>query len=811
MSKAKTPPIIAIHQYNYIILTETHPQSNQTLKATQNMKLQIIFHLLLWSFKFVFIGVILVSFIFLGLQKNLPSTEKITTTQLKTPLRVFSSEGLLIAEFGDERRKPIDIKSAPKELINAILASEDSHFYSHFGVDPKGILRAAINNYRTGTKQGASTITQQVAKNYFLSSEQTYSRKIREIMLALKIESTLDKDQILNLYFNKIFLGHRAYGFAAAADVYYGKSLDELTISEQAMLAGLPKAPSRHNPLSNPEKAKVRRDYVLERLLINDWISQKEYEIAVKTPLSAKRQNRKSEVDAPYVAEMVRLKILELYGKEAYWQGLDVYTNIQKKPQLAANQALRENLLKYDQRHGFRGALKSLTKLPKNTWHSELQTIQPSGAIIPAVVTAVENKKISLLSRNNKNISITLESSLWAKKYISADIVGSIPTDFNKLVQIGDIVYAEPDSKNPPTWKLSQLPQAQGALISTEAKTGKIIALAGGFDFYFNNYNRVTQAKRQPGSSLKPFIYAAALDKGYTADTKISGSPIVIEDVSQGTVWRPQNYSQKIYPPTPIRVALARSMNLVSVRLLRAIGLDYGRNYLARFGFNKDRLAKSLSLALGSGSLTPLELNRAYTAIANSGYLIEPQIIDKIESRNGTVLFQQTVQKFCDQCSESSEKMAPRIMPVNTNYTLNSMLKDAVLYGTAKKAQALKRNDLAGKTGTTNDYVDAWFNGFGGGIVTTAWVGFDTPQTLGHAESGGRTALPIWVDYMKNVLSDRPEKHLSKPANLYIPKANSTDFQVKSSNNDSNNNPIPPTRPTNSQQNTRPETIESLF
>ncbi|MGH1428273.1 MAG: penicillin-binding protein 1A [Arenicella sp.] len=764
-------------------MTENNPTTPKAIKQNRFNKSSFCFHLFLWACKFAFIGATIVSFVFLSLQRELPSTASITSTQLKTPLRVFSAEGLLIAEFGDERRKPMDLESAPKQLINAILASEDSNFYSHFGIDLKGILRAIINNYQTGSRQGASTITQQVARNYFLSSEQTYSRKIREIMLALKLESTLSKNDILNLYFNKIFLGHRSYGFAAAADVYYGKTLEQLTIAEQAMLAGLPKAPSRNNPISNPERAKIRRDYVLERLLKNNWITQEQHQTAINSPLTAERQRKKTLINAPYVAEMVRQNVLKTYGNEAYWQGLDVYTNIQKNSQAAANSALRKSLLNYDKRHGFRGPLKSVKDLPKSNWAIELQNIQPSGSIIPAVIDDVKKEVASLLTRDNEKVSITLKNSSWAKKYISSDIVGSTPQNLTKILKVGDIVYIEPDTEEQNTWKLSQLPQAQGALVSTEIKSGKIIALAGGFDFYFNNYNRVTQAKRQPGSSLKPFIYAAALDKGYTPSSKISGAPIVIEDVSQGTVWRPQNYSQKIYPPTPLRVALAKSMNLVSVRLLRAIGVDYGRDYLAKFGFQKDRLAKSLSLALGSGSATPLEVNRAYATIANSGYLITPRIIDRIESRNGTILFKQGQQKFCDNCNESSEKIAPRVMPKTTNFIINDMLKDVVRYGTAKKAQTLNRGDLGGKTGTTNDYVDAWFNGFGGGLVTTSWIGFDTPQTLGYAESGGRTALPMWIDFMKVALADRPEYQLDKPYGMAeLKKTPANDFQTNPQN-----------------------------
>ena len=788
-------------------LAQSASSTSTTSHKPMSLKSKLVFFTLLWSLKLIFIGVFLASFVFLSLHQNLPSTADITSTKLKTPLRVFSSEGLLIAEFGDERRKPIDIETAPESLIKAILASEDSNFYSHIGIDFKGIIRAAINNYLSaGSRQGASTITQQVARNYFLSSEQTYSRKIREIMLALKLESTLSKNQILDLYFNKIFLGHRSYGFAAAADVYYGKKLEELTIAEQAMLAGLPKAPSKNNPLSNPERAKLRRNYVLERLYENNWVSKQELETEKVAPISAKRQKSRSEVEAPYVAEMVRLKVIELYGEQAYWQGLDVYTNIQQGSQLAANQSLRTHLLNYDKRHGFRGPIKSLAETKKSSWINELQQIQPSGKIIPAVVVQVTKDQAKLLSRNQDSLTISLKDSLWAKKHISSDIVGSTPKNLKKMLSIGDVVYVEPTLDQSSSWQLSQLPQAQGALIATDAQTGKIIALVGGFDFYFNNYNRATQAKRQPGSSLKPFIYAAALDKGYNSETKISGAPIAIEDAAQGTVWRPQNYNKKFYPPTSLRVALARSMNIVSIRLLRAIGLDYGRNYLSKFGLQQERLVKSFSLALGSGNFTPFEINRAYTAIANNGYLVNPQLIDRIENRDGTILFKQENQKFCDQCVvDPTEKLAPRIMPKTTSYVINNMLQDAVNFGTAKKALVLERNDLGGKTGTTNDYIDAWFNGFGGGIVATTWIGFDTPQTLGHAESGGRTALPMWIDFMKVALQSKAEKQLKKPKGVFIPSSNAENFEVYGTQDQPEQQDIQPSR------SVAPSTIESLF
>ena len=811
MSLLLTTPILTFLCKNQLILTDDEKNITPPEKVGSSWKSWLAFQALLWSFKFIFIGLFIVSFVFLSLQKNLPSTESISTTEFKTPLRVYSSEGLLIAEYGDERRKPLDVSSAPKQLVQAILASEDSNFFSHFGIDPKGIIRAAINNYRDGSTQGASTITQQVAKNYFLSSEQTYSRKIREIMLALRLESVLSKEEILNLYFNKMFLGHRSYGFAAAAEVYYGKTLEELSLPESAMLAGLLKAPSKNNPISNPISAKIRRNYVLQRLLDNEWISDEQYNQAIATPLSAKRQKSPTEVNAPYVAEMVRLEVLKRYGEKAYWHGLDVYTTIEQLPQESANTALRNGLLEYDKRHGYRGPLRSFSEIPYENWANELQNIQPSGSIQPAVVLEANKENLKVLARDNQEYTINLENSSWAKKYKTANVVGDSPKSMTDLAKTADVIYIEPSVDDSEVWMLSQLPQAQGAIVSTEAQTGNIIALAGGFDYYFNNYNRVTQAERQPGSTLKPFIYAAALDKGYTPYTKVSGAPIVIEDVSQGTVWKPQNYSQKIYPPTSLRVALAKSMNLVSVRLLRAIGVDYGHEYLSKFGFEKTRIAKSLSLALGAGNLTPLEVNRAFASIANGGYLVEPRIIDRIQSRDGTIIYEQDSPNLCENCEVGISGNSPRIMPKETNYIIDSMLKDVVNIGTGRKALAIERTDLAGKTGTTNDYVDAWFNGYGGGIVATSWIGFDTPQTLGHAESGGRTALPMWIEFMNKALQDRPEVQLSRPANVAAVKPLSSDIENTQTNiqaPESSNNQEPSIESPSTQES---NTIESLF
>ena len=699
-------------------------------------------------------GIIISGFTALLIANNLPSTTEILKTELKIPLRVYAADGKLLAEYGDERRKPTDIDELPDSLIKAILASEDDRFFNHVGIDISGIIRAIITNYRSGeSQQGASTITMQVARNYFLSSEKTYVRKLREVMLAFKLESTLSKQEILKLYVNKIFLGHRAYGFGAAAEVYFGKPPKELTISEQATLAGLPKAPSRDNPISNPEKAEIRRNYVLSRLLTKGWVNKQEYETAKAEPINAIKHQRNIEVSAPYVAEMVRASLVDAYGTDVYWQGWEVHTTIQPTEQESANTSLRKGLIAYDRRHGFRGALENV-KTPTNKTDAlkKLSTIQHSSDIIPAIVTNISQEKATLLTKRNDEVTLSQEGIKWAKKQISSNQVGNKPKSITNVLKIGDIVYVE---KIQGKWQLSQLPQIQGAIVSIEPSSGKIISLSGGFDYYFNKYNRATQAKRQPGSGIKPFVYAAALAKGYNPSSLISGAPIVVDEPSQGTIWRPQNYSGKFYGPTSIRSSLTRSLNTVSVRLLRSIGVDFARDYINSFGLDKERLPKSLSLALGAGQLTPLEVATAYSALANTGYLVQPYLIEKIISRHGETLYQRPKNQLCDSCSNASvtAEISPRVMTKQDNFLIVNIMQDVVRYGTAKKALALNRNDLAGKTGTTNDYVDAWFSGFTPSLATTVWVGFDTPQTMGRAESGGRAALPIWIDYMRTALS----------------------------------------------------------
>ncbi len=785
-------------------------------------------------------GFIIVGFLIVLFSRELPDAASIRGMELKVPLRVFSADDLLISEFGDERRKPLSYEDIPQNLINAVLASEDDGFFEHGGIDIKGLIRATLSNFRSGSSgQGASTITMQVARNFFLTRDKTYTRKIKEVILAIRLEQNLSKEEILSLYINKIFLGHRAYGFGAAAEVYYDKPIYELSLAEIAMLAGLPKAPSTFNPLRNPDRAIIRRNYVLGRLKELKLISLNDYQVAANAPISAEKHIRKTGLVAPHIAEMVRAQLTEQFGEGAYWQGLNVYTTIESEQQNAAAKALRRGLQAYDRRHGFRGAVGKvdLGKLQEanseldEAYEATLSTYPNSQEQIPALVLASEEKSAQVWTSNFGSIVLPLESSTWAKRHKTANLVGNKPEAMSDIITAGDVIYIQPDNaavkkkiddqedeiaqEAPLAWRLSQIPEVSGALISMQPNTGRILSLIGGYDFFLNKYNRAVQSIRQPGSNIKPFIYSAALDQGFTTASLISGAPIVITDPAHGTLWRPENYSGKFFGPTRMREALGKSMNLVSIRLLRAIGIPAARDYVSRFGVDMNRFSPTLTMALGSGGITPLEMLSAYGSLANSGYKVKPYFIEKITDRNGEIVFQAPKPEFCDACytdylpkpepSEALEEpllatdieentieqpepvdtaeepnenstadlpetyQAPRVMSHANNFLTVSMLKDVVRRGTARKALALNRQDLAGKTGTTNDYIDAWFTGFNSQVATTVWIGFDNPATMGRGEAGSVAALPIWVDYMKTGLKGVPEDSADVPE--YIEEA----------------------------------------
>jgi len=724
-------------------------------------------------------GILLAATVALILTPTLPSLDDLSGDRLKVPLRVYSAEGTLIAEFGEERRIPVTTREVPPQLIQAILAAEDDAFYVHQGVDFQGILRAAINNFRRGgTHEGASTITMQVARNYFLSPEKTYSRKIKEILLAFKIEREFGKDRILELYLNKIFLGSRAYGFAAAGQIYFGKNLSDLTLPEMALLAGLPKAPSRYNPMVNPESALERRGYVLRRMLKLGYINEAAFTEAMNAPIGASRHALQFNLDAPYVAEMVRQYVVGKYSETSYAEGYNVYTTIHAKDQQAAQAALRKALIDYDRRHGWRGPAghENINRKTEAARLDELLKDYPVvGGLLPALIVHTEEKLAIAYTQDGARAELDLPTMSWAMRYIDEDTLGPPPKKATDLLHVGDVVYLQrTEVDGEARWKLVQLPDVEGGFVSINPNDGAILALAGGFDFFSNQYNHVTLAQRQPGSGFKPFIYSAALDKDFTPASLISGAPIVIEDVSLEDEWRPEDYSRKFFGPTRLRKALALSLNLVAVRLLRAITPEYAAEYMGRFGFDPARLPKNLSLTLGTAEATPLQMASAFAVFANGGYRIEPYLITRIEDAKHNILEQANPITVCPDCpppkTEDPAKPAPRYaeqaITRQNSFLMNSILRDTVSYGTAQAANVLNRKDLAGKTGTTNDHRDAWFNGFNSDLVGIAWVGFDQNESLGKGETGGRAALPMWIDYMRVVLDGVPEKPLVPPPGI---------------------------------------------
>lgn len=776
------------------------------------------FFLKLAIFSFCF-GLLAVAGLSLYLNPQLPSVESLRSIKLQTPLQIYSADNLLIAEFGEKRRKPIAIEEVPPLFTKAILAAEDDRFEKHFGVDIRGLMRAAIQLLTSGSMQtGGSTITMQVARNYFLTRERTFSRKFNEILLALQIEQELTKEEILELYVNKIYLGNRAYGIQAAAQVYYGKDIRDLSLAQLAMIAGLPKAPSSYNPIANPERAMVRRDWILQRMLKLNYIEQELYDHAIRQPITAGYHGLQPELEAPYIAEMVRTKLLEQYSaEELYTSGLKAYTTIQSKLQKSANEAVQRGLLAYDRRHGYRGPeghIQLDIDDPIADAKEKLATLSSIGPLRPAVVLTVNERSVTVLLEPESQIEILWDGLKWARPFINVNATGKIPETAGAILKAGDIIRIVQGVDN--QWMLAQVPTAQGALVSLRPSDGAILSLVGGFSFQQSKFNRAIQAARQPGSNFKPFLYTAALDRGYTAASMINDAPVVFnDDLLEGT-WRPENYSGKFFGPTRLRQALYQSRNLVSIRLLRAIGIPFAISYVKRFGFEADRLPRDLSLALGSAEFTPLEIVSGYATFANGGYKVNSYYIDRLTDNNGRTLFQTTPYTVCPLCerdqgesldqqleaalmqeleqektrenttpriaddaTESEEFSAIKLKPIQKKvlpaeriieprlaYIIDSILKDVITRGTGRRARVLGRNDLAGKTGTTNDQKDAWFSGYNGNIVATTWIGFDQPQTLGRREVGGYAALPVWIDFMEEALAGMPQTPREQPNNL---------------------------------------------
>ncbi len=764
------------------------------------------------------VAIIISASLYLYLRPGLPPVEQLLDVKLQTPLRVYSKDKRLIAEFGEKRRAPVTIEQIPTIQLQAFLAAEDSRFYEHFGVDIKGLTRAAIELISTGSIQsGGSTITMQVAKNYFLSRDRTFIRKFSEILLALQIERELDKDKIFELYLNKIYLGNRAYGIAAAAQVYYDKPVNELSLAQMAMLAGLPKAPSAYNPLADPERAMIRRNWILGRMKELGYISEDAWSLAVEAPLTASYNTRETEVDADYIAEMARAEMVRRFGDEAYTDGYSVTLTVDGLKQQTATNALRAGLESYDRRHGFRGAVGQIDIDGKSTdeLSEDIANYPRVEGLVPAIVTSVEDPKgeVQVHTRLFGPATMAFETMAWARRHRTESLTGPEPKKPSDVVTAGDVIYvkllelpAAPDDTDNEdresgiqgslTVALAQVPRVEGALISLDAQTGAIEALAGGYSFNQSKYNRATQAQRQPGSTFKPFLYLAALENGRTPATIYNDAPIVFEDSELETAWRPQNSSGQFYGPTTLREGLYRSRNLVSIRLLRELGIGTTLNYLKQLKLPTDNMPSNLSLSLGSGLLTPMELARGFAVIANGGYDVQPYLIENIREPDGTLVYEAPKTILCDRNCEqleqehessaahtentpetdgmqlpaSAEPEGPRIMrrlaDSRSVYMMHSIMQDVIQRGTGRRATALGRNDLAGKTGTTNEQKDTWFAGYNHSLATTVWVGFDQPAPLGRSEYGASTALPIWIDYMKVALAEAPSSTMPRPNGL---------------------------------------------
>jgi penicillin-binding protein 1A len=677
---------------------------------------------------------------------NLPDISDLSDYRPKLPLRVYSAEGLLMGEFGEERRNLTPIREIPKVMVNAVLAIEDARFYSHGGVDYKGLVRAALANLGRVKSQGASTITMQVARNVYLSSEKTFTRKLYEVLLTFKLEHMLSKDQILEIYMNQIFLGNRAYGFAAASEAYFGKPLKELTIAEAAMLAGLPKAPSAYNPISNPSRARTRQLYIIDRMVENGFITAAEADAAKKQELHVRSGSDNTKVHAEYIAETVRQLVYAQYGDEAYTRGLNVFTTIKSDEQDAAYKSLRKGIMDYERRQIYRGP-EEFVELSANAKEADdeiddaLAEHPDNGDVLAAVVLEADPKKIVAVRQTGERIEIVGEGLRPAQSGLSDKAPPKIK------IRRGAVIRIARTPKN--TWEITQLPEVEGAFVAVDPRDGAIRALVGGFDFNKNKFNHVTQAWRQPGSGFKPFIYSAALEKGFTPSTIVNDAPLFFDaGVTGGQPWEPKNYDGKFEGPMPLHRALAQSKNMVSIRILQAVGAQNAQDWITRFGFDADKHPPYLTMALGAGSVTPMQMAMAYSVFANGGYRMNPWLITKITDQKGKPLVE-------SQPPLPNESV--RAIDARNAFIMERLLQEVARSGTAAKAQRdLKRPDLYGKTGTTNDSIDTWFNGFQPTLVAIVWMGYDTPRSLGDRETGGGLSLPVWINFMQTALKGVP-------------------------------------------------------
>lgn len=830
--------------------------------------------LLFSSFLGLFLAALFSTAIYFYLKPELPSMEALKDVRFQVPLRVYSRDEKLIAEFGEKRRTPIKYADVPDAFIKAVLAAEDQDFFKHSGIDIKGLARAAkllIQN-KGEIRGGGSTITMQLTRALFLSKEQSFKRKFKEIILALQIEQELSKEEILELYFNEIYLGKRAYGIQAAANVYYNKNIDQLTLAQLAMIAGLPKAPSSFNPINNPERALIRRDWILKRMLALSFISEQQYNTAINEELSAKDYGQSTEIEAPYVAEMIRNDLYAQFGEAVYTEGYKAFATIDSKLQSYANRAVNFGIHEYDERHGYKGVIKNInapeldslkitfleknfigkeqpaqkiqnllheshpkeqtinehynltllaslleqTQLDTNAYFENIKTITPLEVALTLFIDEEKNTALLLL-KNNSIITLEAEQVLWAAPFIDRNTIGEVPEKISQILKSGDLIYLRKNLEN--KWRLAQIPDVQGALVAIKPIDGSVLALVGGYDHNMSKYNRVIQGGRQAGSTFKPFIYTKALEEGFTAASIINDAPVVFDDAALEETWRPENSGGNFYGPTRLRQALYRSRNLVSIRILSKLGINSTIESMERFGFEKEQLPANLSLALGSASLTPMQIANGFTVFANGGYRVFPYYLQEVKNFNDETIFKMNPVIVCPACpdplpKENTEEMpeqetllAPKNTQVNSepssdnnnvatdlattlnepvaikkaesiieprvNYIIDNILADVIKRGTGTAALSLGRNDLRGKTGTTNEQVDAWFAGYNTDIVASAWMGFDTPKSLGQGEYGAVAALPIWKNFMENALANTEEKTLAQPSGLVTVKINS--------------------------------------
>jgi penicillin-binding protein 1A len=734
------------------------------------------------------------------LRPALPDVTAIKDIRLQVPLRVYSRDGKLIAQFGEQRRIPLAFDAIPTQFVNAVLAAEDDNFFQHSGVDYPGLIRAIVRHLLSGERaEGGGTITMQLTRGIFLSAEKTYRRKLQEIFLALRIEQELTKQEILALYVNKMFLGQRAYGVGAAAEVYFGKTVDQLTLPEIALIAGTFRLPSRDNPIANADLARQRRSYVLRRMREKEFITLDEHDAANAAPVESKLHGPAVEIEAPYVAEMARAALLERYGAEAYTSGYEAVTTIDSRLQIAAVRALRSALLDYDQRHGYRGPLGRVSidaKATEKEWTQVLEEYAPRVGLEPALIVKIGEKEAVAFSRTHGRVNLKWSAFSWAREPRPDSSLGPALERASDALAVGDVIYVAQERSG--DWRMVQMPEAQGAFVALDPQDGGVAALIGGFDYYASNYNRAVQARRQPGSAFKPFLYSAALEQGFTPASIINDAPLVIEDPTLEASWRPQNNSREFRGPMRLREALVRSRNLVSIRILHALGPAYATSYIERFGFPQNSLPRNLTLALGTAQVSPLEMASAYAVFANGGFRVQPYYLQRVIGPDGDVVFEADPQFACAECtqpedltiastsllsapppaSQSDEsrwggmsyldekRLAPIAISPQNSYLMTDMMKDVIARGTAVRALQVKRTDLAGKTGTTNDRRDAWFCGFNSKLVGAAWVGFDQERSLGPGEEGSRTALPMWIYFMAEALKGVGEERRTPPPGL---------------------------------------------